>query len=163
MTYQKKRCNWKQIRPTDLKSAFRLCKDYAIAKKRLSVPRIAELMGESEDSLYKWLSNGRMPAALIPAYEHVCGIHYVSEYLAGANGSIVIKIPKGKKADESNINDLQLAFGKAMERLIQFYRGEADLIETKDALTNILKGIVFHRENITHHEQPGLNLGGDEQ
>ncbi|MGB3289607.1 MAG: iron ABC transporter permease [Burkholderiaceae bacterium] len=52
--------NWKRVYPSNIVDAFRLCKDYALERRRLSVERIAELMGVTSDVLYKWLSNGRM-------------------------------------------------------------------------------------------------------
>ena len=58
------RRNWKRVTPNSLRDALRLCKDHALEKKNLSVERIADLMGITADVLYKWLSNGRMPAML---------------------------------------------------------------------------------------------------
>ena len=60
--------NWKRFRASSLRDAMRACKDYALERRKLSVSRIAELMGDvTEDSLYGWLSKGRMPVALVRA------------------------------------------------------------------------------------------------
>lgn len=59
----------KRQRANSLLHALRLCKEWAQAKRHLSVERIADRMGTTHDSLYKWLATGRMPAILIPAYE----------------------------------------------------------------------------------------------
>jgi hypothetical protein len=49
--------NWKRFRANNLRDAMRACKDYALEKRQLSVPRIAELMGDvTEETLYGWLS-----------------------------------------------------------------------------------------------------------
>ena len=66
--------NWKTYQPSSLRDALKACKDYALAKRNLSVERIAERMGlEDHWALYKWLSNGRMPAVSIHPYELACG------------------------------------------------------------------------------------------
>ena len=59
--------NWKRVRPTSLLHALELCVEYARDVHNLSVERIADLMGITADLLYKWLSNGRLPAMLIPS------------------------------------------------------------------------------------------------
>ncbi|AOE92049.1 hypothetical protein LBM341_03799 (plasmid) [Ralstonia solanacearum] len=57
------RRNWKRIRPTSLRHALELCKDYAKERHNLSVERIAESMGLADHwTLYKWFQNGRMQA-----------------------------------------------------------------------------------------------------
>ena len=87
--------NWKRFRANNLRDAMRACKDYAQEKHQLSVARIAELMGDvSEDSLYGWLSKGRMPVALVPTFELVCGAHFVSDWLAASAGRMVIAMPR---------------------------------------------------------------------
>ena len=60
------RRDWKRERANSMVHALRLCKEFAQDRKRLSVERIADCMGVSHDSLYKWLANGRMPACLVP-------------------------------------------------------------------------------------------------
>lgn len=158
MSFQKKRVMWKRVRPTSLRDAFRLCKDHAKDKKNHSVSRIAELMAVTEDTLYKWLGNGRMPATLIPVYENVCGIHLVTEYLAASTGRVVIEIPTGKPACALEMNELQAISTEAIGKLIRFYSGDADLEETETALTNTLKAMAQHRVNIHKAEQPELEL-----
>ena len=67
---------WKRYQPATLREALQGCKQYAQEARHLSVERIAERMGlEDHWSLYKWVANGRMPAVLVPAYEHACGIN----------------------------------------------------------------------------------------
>ena len=47
------RRNWKRFRASNLREAMRACKDFALERKKLSVARIAELMGDvTEDTLY---------------------------------------------------------------------------------------------------------------
>lgn len=73
------RPNWKHRRACSLAHALRLCKEYAQARRNLSVERIADRLGVSPDCLYKWLATSRIPGILIPAFELACSAHYVSE------------------------------------------------------------------------------------
>ncbi|WP_311515299.1 hypothetical protein [Oligella urethralis] len=150
------RRNWKNIQPTSLTHALRLCKDHAIARKQLSVERIADLMGCTHDSLYKWLSTGRMPVVLIPVYEHVCGIAYVSRWLASSGGKLIIDIPKGHLATPEDIQELQLNLNTAVSKLINFYQGSASADETLAALQIALEDLASHRANVQQVEAPEL-------
>ncbi|MEJ1402530.1 MAG: helix-turn-helix transcriptional regulator [Candidatus Sedimenticola sp. (ex Thyasira tokunagai)] len=161
MPFQKKRRNWKRMRPTSLREALRLCKEHGREKKNLSVERIAELMDVSPDALYKWLSNASMPAGKIANYEHICGCHFASDYLAASNNRLVIEIPTGKAATALDINELQATFTDALHKLIKFYSCEADQRETEDGLTHCLAGLAWHRENVHKADQPELELGED--
>ncbi len=158
MAFQKRRRNWKRLHPNSLREAFRLCKEHARETKNLSVERISELLDVSPDALYKWLSNGSMPSGKIQAYEHVCGIHYVSQYLAASANRLVIEVPTGRSAASMEINELQVAFGDAVKALIQYYDARMDQQATEDALTHILAGLAWHRENVHKAEQPELEL-----
>lgn len=158
MTFPKKRRNWKRVRPNSLREAFRLNKDYAAEKKNLSVEQIAELMDVSVEALYKWLSNASMPAGKIQTYEYICGINFVSDYLAASANRIVIEIPTGKASSALEINDLQRVVNDAIGTLIRFYNGDAEQAATEAGLTEILLGVAWHRENVHKAEQPELDL-----
>lgn len=160
MRIPKTKAAWKRLQASSLKDAFRLDKEYARQFKRLTVPAIAELIGASEDSLYKWLSNGSMPSNLVPAYENVCGIDYVTQYSAIRNHKLLIEIPTGKQASEIGVLELQEVTAEAMSLLIKFYRSGEDLEKTTAALTNLMGGIAFHRENI--QTQPELEFEGND-
>ncbi len=159
MTFPTRRRDWKRVRPGNLREAFRLCKDHARERRNLSVERIADLMGISADLLYKWLSNGEMRACLIPLFESVCGLHLVTEHLAAFGSRLVIDIPTGAKPARPDFNALQLSFSQAIALLVQFYEGHADQAETQAALTGILSGLAWHRENVERFRQPELEFG----
>ena len=143
---------------SSLREAFRLCKEHAREKKNLSVERIAELLDASPDALYKWLSNASMPAGKIQTYEYICGIHLVSEYLAASGRRVVIEIPAGKTVDALEINQLQTVINDAVGTLIRFYSGDAEQAATEAGLTEILKDVAWHRENVHKSDQPELEL-----
>ncbi len=115
-------------------------------------------MGVSADLLYKWLSNGKMPANLIPVYENICGINFVTDYLASTANRMVIEIPTGRDATPMEINDLQSSLADAVSLLIKFYNGEGDQDEVKDELLHGLKGLAYHHQNIEKADQPELEL-----
>lgn len=156
MKLPKTKSAWKSLQPNNIKDALRLCKEYARQFERLTVPAIAELIGTSEDTLYKWLSTGAMPAYLIPAYENVCGIDYVSRYLVYRNHKLIIDIPTGKKAKQLDTAEFQRVAADAISKLVTFYADHSGLEETTAALTNLISGAAYHRENI--NTQPELDF-----
>lgn len=150
--------NWKRLSPLSLLEAMRLCKDHAREKRSLSVERIAELMGVTPDALYKWLGTGRMPANLIPAYEHVCGINYVSRYLAVSAGKLVIDMPTGRAVQPCDTQELQTILNSAVGAILKFATGK---VEAQEALAEIQAGmgcLGWHHHNITNSQQPELEL-----
>jgi hypothetical protein len=146
------------VRATSLRQAFRLCKDYAREARNLSVERIADLMGVTDDSLYKWLATAKMPTNLIPVYENACGCHYVTDYLAGSTHRLLIDIPRGRSATDTEINQLQVDAAEAIGLLLKFRAGGADASATLDALQRLLQGAAWHHANVAKHEQPELGL-----
>lgn len=154
------RRNWKRVRPNSLTEALRLCKEFAQAKANMSIERIADRMGVTHDSLYKWLATGRLPAILIPTYEHACGCHFVSEWLAASAGRLVIDMPKGRTVSQSELVELNSGFAAALQLLTNFYAsdGKADPIETLDALTTHLQQVAWHHANVHVHATPELEF-----
>lgn len=158
MHIPKTKAAWKRLQPTNLKQAMRYCKEYARTFRRLTVPAIAELMGESEDALYKWLATGRMPATMVPVYEHICGVDYVTQYLAYRNHKLIIDIPTGRSASEMDVAELQQLAAGALLMLVQHYKSGRGMEETSQALTQLMGGLAWHRENIS--VQPELDFAG---
>lgn len=151
--------NWKRVQATSLRDALVLCKEYARETQNLSVERIAELMAQSPDVLYKWLGTGRMPASLIQTYELVCGINFVTRYLAGSAGLLVIPVPTGRGATATDMQALQALLHSAVGSLISFYSGKA---EQEQALADIRAGMEvlgWHHGNVTEHHAPQFDLG----
>ena len=120
-------------------------------------------MGITPDLLYKWLGTGKMPANMIPSYELVCGIDFVSRWLALAAGNLVIDIPTGKVGDEADIQALQETLNTAVGALIRFYAGKADAAETLGSIQRGMEGLGFHRENVKKVDCPELDMFGDDQ
>ena len=150
--------NWKRVYPNSLLDALRLCKDHAVERKRLSVERIAELMGVTADALYKWLSTGRMPVSLVPVYEHICGIDLVSRYLATSSGRLVIDMPTGQVPGDTSMQDLQMALHGAVGALLNYYKLGADPAVTAAAVMAGLEQLAFHHRNVQQGGAPQLAL-----
>lgn len=153
--------NWKRFRANNLRDALRACKDFAQEKRQLSVERIAELMGDvTADSLYGWLSKGRMPVGLLPTFEMVCGAHFVTEWLAASAGRMVIAMPKGNKASLAELMQITTDCSTAMEKLALFYvdPSNVDADELLQLLQRHLEQVAFQRHNVGQYIAPELEF-----
>ena len=150
----------KRLRANSLVHAMRLCKEWAQVKRHLSVERIADRMGASHDSLYKWLATGRMPAILIPAFELACGCHYVSEWLAASADRLVVDMPTGRKAEGTELLDMNSSCAAALQLLTQFYAAPhaADPEATLAALRLHLEQVAYHHHNVAAYATPELEF-----
>lgn len=154
--------NWKRVQPNSLRDALRLCKDYALEKKRYKVERIAVLMDVTPDLLYKWLGTGKMPASLIPAYEYICGINFVTRWFAASTGHLIIPIPTGRIATAGDMNALQELLNAAAGKLIQFYANKADATSTLASIQQGMEGLAWHKGNVEKHLQPEFQFNEEE-
>ncbi|WP_250961260.1 hypothetical protein [Serpentinimonas maccroryi] len=155
------RRNWKRVRANSLVQALRLCKDYALERRNLSVERIADRMGVTHDSLYKWLASARLPVCLVPTYEHTCGCHFVSDWLAACAGRMAIEVPTGKSAGHADMVEMNSGFAQALQLLTDFYANPAaaDAQATATALRLHLERVAYHQHNVAHCLEPELEFG----
>lgn len=155
-----KKRNWKTVQPSSIRQALEGSLEFAKERHNLSVERIAERMGQANHwALYKWISEGRMPAVLIPAFEHVCGINLVSRWLASTGGKLLVDMPTGRTCDAQEMHELQAVLNTAAGALIAFYQGHADADATLAAIQTGLTGLAWHRANVQQHAHPQLELG----
>lgn len=154
------RRNWKRIHPTSTVDALRLCKEFALEKKNLSIERIADRMGASHDSLYKWLATGRMPLINLMSFELACGCHFASEFLAASAGKLVISMPTGRGGNTTSMVELNTGFAEALQLLTDFYAApvNTDPTDTVAALTRHLQQVAFHQANVLQHATPELDF-----
>ncbi|MDO9477647.1 MAG: hypothetical protein Q7L07_13130 [Pseudohongiella sp.] len=153
------RINWNKAQPTSITHAIELCSLYAREKRNLSVERIAELMGQpSHHSLYKWMSEGRMPAVLIRPFEYACGVSFVSRYLAHSAQYLTLKIPSGARAEARDINALQGSLTSAVGALIDFHDSRLSQEQCIGVLTEALENLAWHRCNVEKTDCPELSL-----
>lgn len=155
-----KRRSWKNAQPSSIRQAMEWSLDYAKERHNLSVERVAERMGQANHwSLYKWLTEGRMPAVLIPAFEHACGIDMVTRWLASTSGKLLIEVPVGRTCDAQDVNELQAVLNSTVGALIEFYNGQADVDQALTAIQAGLTSLAWHRGNVQQHATPQLELG----
>lgn len=152
------RRDWKRVVPGSLLDAMRLTKDFARERRKLSVERIAELMGVTSDSLYKWLATGRMPANLVPVYENVCGVNFVSRHLAASSGYLVVPMPTGRALQATDIQELQMLLNTAVGAILAFADGNREATDTLAAIESGMGALAWHRCNVEKHQQPELEL-----
>jgi hypothetical protein len=140
--------------------ALRLSKEFAQAKKNHGIERLADLMGVSHDSLYKWLATGRLPAILIPAYELACGCTFVSAWLATSAGKLVIDMPKGRKASTLEVVEVNTSCAAALALLTAFYShpDKADPEATLAALRYHMEQVGYHHHNVSAYATPELEF-----
>lgn len=155
------RRDWKHARANSVVHALRLCKEFALERHNLSVERIADRMGVTHDSLYKWLGNGRMPAILVPAYELACGCHYVSDWYGAAAGRLVVPMPTGRAVGEADLLAVNSSCAAALALLTTFYadptRADA-AVATLEALRAHLEQVAFHHHNVARYAAPELEF-----
>lgn len=141
--------NWRRVRATSVPHAMELLVQHAKEVKGLSVDQIAELIGlTNKYMIYKWVESGRMPTILIRPFEHACGATFLTDYLGLSAHKLLIDIPHGSKG-QREIADLQRSFSYAISHLLEFYEEGAEPEKTLAALTDVLKGAAWHRENVT--------------
>jgi hypothetical protein len=154
------RRNWKLVRPNSAIDALRLCKEYAQEKKNLSIERIADRMGVTHDSLYKWLALGKLPFISLTAYEHACGCHFASEWAAASAGRVVIDMPTGRKVSEADLVSMNTSCAASMELLTKYYANpvSADKEATLSALRTHMEHVAFHQASVQTYTTPELEF-----
>lgn len=152
--------NWKRVRASSATDALRLCKEFAQEKKNLSIERIADRMGVSHDSLYKWLAKGNLPYILVPAFELACGCHFASDWAAASAGKLAIDMPTGRTATQTDMVELNSCFGAALQLLSDYYSApaKADAVATLAALHNHLSQVAWHQHNVATYTNPELEF-----
>lgn len=152
------RSRWKPVQPHNMQHAIRLCLDYALHKHRRSVARVAELVGTSEWTIYKWMSEGSMPSYRIRPFEFACDATFVTQYIATSAQKLVIDIPAGIPASQEGLLDLQNTLNHAVGLLTEFYRGSADPDDVLEGVTQAMRQLSGHRENVCKSAAPELQL-----
>lgn len=161
MLLRKKR--WKSVRASSLSEALELSIEYA-AEQRRPIKVLADLMGVEIKTLYRWLAETSMPLNRIRQFESFCGTSFISEYLCMAHGDkVVVSIPAGKKANVTDLADMQGNFAEAITLLSRFYQHGEAVEDTVAALTKTLSQLAYQRSNVLKVGQPELELFGAQQ
>lgn len=158
------RRRWKPVQARSVQEAIRLCLDYAEHRHNRGAQRIGELIGTTEWTIYKWMSDGSIPSKRIRPFEFACDCTFITEYLAGSAQKLLVDIPSGRPADQSALLDLQNVCNTAVGALTRYYRNEAQTEDVLLAVTDAMKVLAAHRQNVTLADAPELGLfeGGGE-
>jgi hypothetical protein len=149
---------WKSVRPTSLSEAVELCIEFA-AEHRRPVKVLADLMGVDTKTLYRWIADTSMPLNRMRQFENFCGIALISEYLVVAQGDkVVVAIPAGRKADVTELAEVQAGFAEAMLLLARFYQNGESVDPTVESLTRTLTQLAYQRSNVMKAGAPELDL-----
>jgi hypothetical protein len=158
------RTNWKCIVPHSMVKALNLTKEHGKEKKNQSVQRIADRLGINGDLLYKWLGDAKMPVNKVIAFEEVCGINFVTQYLAHSQGFLLVPVPTGRKAKHRELNELQLFMTQVAALLIQSSDDGAntDPQKTMDSIKLLMEDLAFHLRNVPAADSPQATFNLDE-
>lgn len=144
--------------PTSLRAAFEADKAHALKHRRLSIERLAELLGTTPATLYKWIETDSMPVRALIAWQHLTGASHVVRYLASREGAVVIHIPTGRSPDADDVHVLQATLNGAIGALLDFMQGKADRDTCMGKLGCGLESLAWHRANVEKTNQPELEL-----
>lgn len=144
--------------PASLRAAFEADKAYALKHRRLSIERLAELLGTTPATLYKWLETDSMPIRVLIAWQHLTGASNVVRYLASREGAVVIQIPHGRPPEADDIHVLQSTLNGAIGALLDFMRGHTDRDACMGKLSAGLESLAWHRANVEKTDQPELEF-----
>ena len=144
--------------PTSLRAAFDADKAHALKHRRLSIERLAELLGTTPATLYKWIETDAMPCRALIAWQHLTGAGHVVRYLASREGGVVVQIPHGRPPEADDINALQRTLNDAVGALLEFIAGHSDREQCMAALATGLEALAWHRENVRKADQPELEF-----
>jgi len=153
--------NWNRLQATSMSHAMELCVEYAKDNDpQFSMDRLAEALGQQNKwILYKWISEGRLPACFIKLWERFCGINFITRYLVHSEGSIILKVSKGRKPKHKKINELSIASAETVALLMKFYEGDADAEQTLGAITDVMQSLAWHKNNVEKTTQPEFDFG----
>jgi hypothetical protein len=117
-------------------------------------------MGATHDSLYTWLATGRLPAILLPAFEHACGCHFASIWFATAAGKLVVDMPVGRKVNAADLMEMNTSCAAALQLLTSFYADPTctDAEATLAALRTHMEQVAFHQANVAQYSHPELDF-----
>lgn len=144
--------------PSSLRAAFEADKAHALKHRRLNVERLAELLGTTPATLYKWIETDTMPVRALIAWQHLAGATHVVRYLASREGAVVIAMPTGRAASADDVHGLQATLNDAIGALLDYLAGSLDRDATLALLTAGLESLAWHRANVEKSDQPELEF-----
>ena len=152
------RKNWNNLVARSLTESLQLCKEFALANKQMSVPRIADRIGCSPDMLYKHLGSASMPASMLIPFMEATHRIYPLQYMAHSLNYLLVPMPRGRKAEHKTLLALSQFCNAVMGQLLALQSGECQPSDVTDQLTLLMENLAYHRLEAQKHEQPELEL-----
>jgi hypothetical protein len=134
--------------------ALTLTKEHGKVKKSMSTQRIADRLSTNDDCLYKWLANATMPIGKVIAFEEVCGINFVTQYLAQSQGYLLVPVPSGRKAEHKELNELQLYMTKVLSKIIETNEGQCTSDEAIDSIKVLMQDLAYQQKQCAAQDMP---------
>ncbi|WP_102797338.1 hypothetical protein [Bowmanella denitrificans] len=154
----------KRLIPRSLNEALQACKEYAVKHANMSVPRLADRIGSTPDSLYKYLGLGTLPVNKLVAYEEASGTLFVTQYLAHSHGCLLVKIPSGRRASHKQLAELQKYSAEVISMLIDVNNDGGDVERTVEQIQLLMQDLAYHKTNTEKLRQPELfAFAGDDE
>lgn len=142
-----------------LNQAIRQLKQLGREKNNLSVERMADHLGESPDLLQKWCGTARLPINKVIGLESLCGHPFITEYLAHAQGYLLVRVPTGRKAEISDLNQLNVFTHQVLASIAECYAGASEPDETACQILQLMQEMAYQHHNVKKLEQPELSFG----
>jgi len=144
--------------PSSLRAAFEADKAHATKHRRLNIERLAELLGTTPATLYKWIETDTMPVKVLLGWQHLTGANHVVRYLASREGAVVVSIPAGRAVDAEDIQVLQATLNGATGAVLDYHRGQCDRDAALGKIGVGLESLAWHRANVEKADQPELEF-----
>jgi len=152
------RKNWNHLVPRSLTESLQLCKEFALATRQMSVPRIADRIGTSPDMLYKHLGGATMPAYMLIPFMEATSRVYPLQYMAHSLNYLLVPMPRGRKAEHKTLIALSQFCNAVMGQLLAMQSGECQPHDVTDQITLLMENLAYHRLETQKHDQPELDL-----
>jgi len=149
---------WRKRTPRSVYEAAEWVGEYGRQHKQMSRERLCDHFGNELSTTGKWISQANMPLKKIINFEQLCGINFVTQYLAQAQGYLLVKVPSGRKAEHTELAELQIFMTEVSALLIKTYDGRANDEETINALKKLMQDLAFHERNVSVVNQPQHEL-----
>lgn len=144
--------------PSSLRAAFDADKAHAFKHRRLNIERLAELLGTTPATLYKWIETGSMPVTALIAWQHLTGANNVVRYLASREAAVVINVPAGRAITSEDLHELQTTLNDSVGALLKCKAREIDRDTARSAVGAGIEDLAWHWANLEKYDQPELEF-----
>jgi len=149
---------WRKLTPRNIYEAAEWTAEFGRQHNQMSRERLCDHFGNELSTTGKWISQANLPMKRIIAFEQLCGINFVSQYLNLAQGYITVKIPTGSRAEHKDLTELQIFMTEIGALLIKGYDGRENPEDVKNGIQTLIADLAFHQKNIVKTTQAQSEL-----